>query len=116
MLFPNAPSDMSEILEFCLASLIYHEKWLWENMPGVAASDVCLRTLPSQSACFAMHSTLWFLGDEAKKYPPFRELETCDMGDDSSKDQKNKRWRLADLRSLMSVMEEVCLSHSQYEP
>jgi hypothetical protein len=50
---------------------------------------------------------LWFLGDEAQGYPPFRELTPSDMGDDKLAEQKNKRRRLADLKSLMTVMEEV---------
>lgn len=50
---------------------------------------------------------LWFLGDEAQGYPPFRDLSPSDMGDDKVAAQKNKRRRLADLKSLMTVMEAV---------
>lgn len=31
--FPHAPSTLTEILEFCLASLIYHEAYLRRNLP-----------------------------------------------------------------------------------
>jgi hypothetical protein len=39
--------------------------------------------------------------------PPLRFLEPEDMGDDEVPAQKNERRRLADLRSIMSKMEQV---------
>ena len=50
---------------------------------------------------------LWCLGDPLGKYPPLRNLQPVDLGDDSVQAQKNKRRRLADLRSLMIQFEEV---------
>lgn len=32
--FPNAPAKLMETLEFCLASLVYHETWMRETMPS----------------------------------------------------------------------------------
>jgi len=50
---------------------------------------------------------LWQLGDPQKKYPPLCTLTPVDLGDDSVREQKNKRRRLADLRSLMSEFENA---------
>lgn len=50
---------------------------------------------------------LWCLGEADKNIPPFRDLQASDMGNDKVQEQKNKRRRLADLRSLMSQFEEV---------
>lgn len=52
---------------------------------------------------------LWFLGDEAQQHPPYRTLNPIDMGDDKVRAQKRKRRSLADLKSLMTVMENVQL-------
>jgi integrase len=32
--FPNAPDKLKETLEFCLASLVYHEAWMRNTMPS----------------------------------------------------------------------------------
>lgn len=32
--FPNAPDKLMETLEFCLASLVYHEAWMRNTMPS----------------------------------------------------------------------------------
>lgn len=34
LVFPHAPAHITEILEFCVASLVYHEVWLRKVMPS----------------------------------------------------------------------------------
>lgn len=33
MMYPRAPPSLSRVLEFCLASLVYHADWLKQNLP-----------------------------------------------------------------------------------
>jgi len=50
---------------------------------------------------------LWWLGDPGKKYPPLNVLQPSDMGSEAVREQRNKRRRLADLRSLMQTFDQV---------
>lgn len=45
--FPNHPMSLGRVLEFCLASLVYHSKWCRENMP--ASHPLFKTTLYTQS-------------------------------------------------------------------
>ncbi len=51
---------------------------------------------------------LWHLGDPKGKYPPLRQVEAVDVGDDSGgKVQVNKCRRLANFQSLMRKFAQV---------